>query len=1331
MPEDERLDAILAQWYERRDSGEDVSPEDVLREHPDLAEALRARFRAEDLLDEAFGEALELPAGTPRKVGDFHIVRELGRGGMGVVYEAEQTPMRRRVALKILSPAITGTGHAVKRFQREAQAAGRLHHTNIVPIHAMGQHAGYWYYAMELVEGRPLSDVIAQLRRAGKPTEESLGRAAAGEAPRSSTRIEELGTDTGDRSYFLRVAETFAGVADALQLAHADRIVHRDLKPGNLLLDADGTLKIVDFGLARVDEAGAPSMTMTGDLLGTPVYMSPEQAMAKRIAIDHRTDIYSLGATLYEVLTLRPPFDGKSLQEICTQIITKDPALPRRRNHKIPRDLETIVLKAMEKDRDKRYQTAGEFARDLRRFAEGGAIRARRIGPVGRSWRRIKRHKVRSSLVAAVVLVTFVGGLQWRRAARAEALRREGEYEQLILQIEAMLGSQAGSIRSIERGTRGLAGELLAQAIDLVPDRAEAYWLRALDLDQPIARRLDDLDNALARDLPKAQYHLTRAWLLRSEGDTKAADREVMLAGADRTGEAIESYFDARLRLRAGERDQALELFSRAIADGDDGSLPERLGRWWRGRVRLAGGEYERALEDLLKLEDQAEIRVWIAVAWRRLGKAELAEAQFAEILQAGGDRLAWSALCLACERAREFDWYERASARSVEVCPEDAALLALRAKALVAVGRAEEGLRFCDRALATAPNHHLVHNAHCLALLHTKRFDEAVRAGEQAIASDPACGCGHCLKGYALGHLEKHEEALAAFARALELNAGLGLAHIGQAAVWMRQKDYDQALAALERATRLQPGPAFAERAHLLIHLERFPEAHSDLAQALRFVSPDSVDAAPLHGYRAEILDTEDKTAEAIAAAEHALGLDPECVPALAAKGSSLVREFRAREAIVPLQEAVRLAPSHVPAHINLGIAHLDDGRPDKALQLLGQAEGLCESAGPPALPRFLLLIRYHSGRALLRMGKHIEALAALNDALERHRAGPARLRPDLLAQVHHERGNALAALGRVAEALTAHIDSLKLAPRFAIGYYNKGCALGQLGRSNEALAAFEKARELDPGLARAHFQVGSALLDDPARLADALEALDKAIELEDGYALAHYNQGQVLRRMGRIEDAIEAFGKAIERDPNYFHSHNNQGALLYRLGRYGEALRAFNKTIELKDDYALAHLNRGNALGALKRFAEALDAYDRAIELGFRPPALLNRVAWMRATWPDPQLRDIPRAVEMARLAVRLAPADAGVWNTLGVALYRAGKWRESAQALQKSMGLPSGDGVHNWLFLAMAMHKLGEEDARKWYDKAVAWMEEHRPDDDERAEAEEVLGIDPEAE
>jgi serine/threonine protein kinase len=386
-------------------------------------------------------------------LGDFRIVREVGRGGMGVVYEAEQISLGRRVALKVLPFASTLDSRQLQRFKNEAQAAAHLHHTNIVPVFATGCERGVHYYAMQFIDGHTLASVIADLRvqsqQAQRPTGER-GTAAAearaapveeqaaqeppvvdswatvaglvGEplvslAPSPTHAIAGITTQpsTKDARFFKCVATLGIQAAEALEHAHDLGVIHRDIKPANLLIDAPLTshhsprLWVTDFGLAHCQNQ--VGLTMTGDLMGTLRYMSPEQALAKRIPIDHRTDIYSLGATLYELLTLKPVFSGKDRQELLRQIAFEEPKPPRQHNRAIPSEVETIVLKALEKNPADRYATAQELADDLERFLKNVPIRARRPRLVQRLRKWARRH--RGSVTTAVILgfvVVFVAG---------------------------------------------------------------------------------------------------------------------------------------------------------------------------------------------------------------------------------------------------------------------------------------------------------------------------------------------------------------------------------------------------------------------------------------------------------------------------------------------------------------------------------------------------------------------------------------------------------------------------------------------------------------------------------------------------------------------------------------------------------------------------------------------------------------------------------------------------------------------------------------------------------------------------------------------------------
>jgi serine/threonine protein kinase len=451
LPDDPRVVSAVEEYVNALEAGERPNRQAFIARHADIAEALAGCLDGLDFIcavGPQLDEAPSTEAAAPSPLGDFRIVREVGRGGMGIVYEAEQLSLGRRVALKVIPFAATMDPRHLQRFKNEAHAAAQLHHTNIVPVYAVGCERGVHFYAMQYIDGHTLADWIAELRGQAEraatkpqpspsPHVDATVDARAGQVicPNSATSevrqskpIAALSTvrSAKDASYFRTVAELGIQAAEALDYAHEHGIFHRDIKPANLILDAESRLWVTDFGLAHVQ--GDARMTMTGDLVGTLRYMSPEQALAKRVAVDHRTDIYSLGATLYELLTLEPAFGGTDRQELLGQIAFEEPRPLRRVMRTIPPELEIIVLKAMEKSPMERYLTAKDLADDLRRFLKDEAIRARKPSPTQniRKWARRHRALVWSiSAVTAFAALFACASIFWiagERAARRGAI---------------------------------------------------------------------------------------------------------------------------------------------------------------------------------------------------------------------------------------------------------------------------------------------------------------------------------------------------------------------------------------------------------------------------------------------------------------------------------------------------------------------------------------------------------------------------------------------------------------------------------------------------------------------------------------------------------------------------------------------------------------------------------------------------------------------------------------------------------------------------------------------------------------------------------------------
>jgi serine/threonine protein kinase len=421
------LDEFASAWLQ----GAAPDPDEFCRRHPECGPELRRRLQ--DFLEArpsrvgaSGGLAAPPPAaGEWKTLGDFRIVQEIGRGGMGVVYLAHQLSLRRSVALKVLPAHLTLQPETIARFEREASMAARLRHPGIVEVYAVGSEGGHHFYAMELVEGTPLDRVLAKMR------EEPLDRldGATLEAAVSAHRLaiasaEESrggGTEEGkperrpssawNRSYIETTCGLVVQVAEALDHAHRAGVLHRDVKPANILVRDDGSAVLTDFGLAR--EEGLPSLSRTGEFAGTPYYVSPEQAMGRRVKVDHRADLYSLGVTLYELLTLRRPFEGRTTQEVLGLILTKEPANPRRWNPLLPRDLVTIILKAIEKDPDRRYQDGKALAADLRAFLSYKPIAARPESLQERAWKFARRHRAAMASACALLLGAAGWGVAW------------------------------------------------------------------------------------------------------------------------------------------------------------------------------------------------------------------------------------------------------------------------------------------------------------------------------------------------------------------------------------------------------------------------------------------------------------------------------------------------------------------------------------------------------------------------------------------------------------------------------------------------------------------------------------------------------------------------------------------------------------------------------------------------------------------------------------------------------------------------------------------------------------------------------------------------------
>ena len=582
----ERLTQVLDQFLRQLEAGEHPNPDELAGRHPDLAEHLRKYIGSLRSLQKAAGGiGMPIDFAIPsdgERLGDFRLIREIGRGGMAVVYEASQISIGRLVALKVLPQAAMLDTKQIARFRNEAQALGQIEHPHIVPIYSVGQDRGTHFFAMRLIEGIAFDRIIETLS----------GKCFAPEADSSAAQVlSQLATRRP--VWFQQVATLFVPIARALHAAHELGVVHRDIKPSNLLLDRGGKPWVADFGLARW-QSDSP-LTKTGDLIGTVRYMSPEQARGDSALIDQRTDIYSLGITLYELATLHRAFDQNDGPKLLAHIREEGPPLPSTFAPDIPLDLEYVFLTATAPSRDARYATAREFADDLERFLCGEQTVARAPTLSERFGKFIRRHRQAAlSTAGGLVLLTLssliAAGLIYHEKVKTDdALAASDSNFRKAREVLDRFGAQLAEELAAIPGAENVRRSLLLGTIDYYRDFIQQ------------SNGSDDLQNELAKVLTKIAL-LT---------EHVATNEEALAAH-----EEARAAFD---QLAKNEPDRVEHLANLALCENNLGLLLGRMGRHDEADQRFRQA-IERQSAAVSRSGNEARYCRDLALTWNNLG---------------------------------------------------------------------------------------------------------------------------------------------------------------------------------------------------------------------------------------------------------------------------------------------------------------------------------------------------------------------------------------------------------------------------------------------------------------------------------------------------------------------------------------------------------------------------------------------------------------------------------------------------------------------------------------------------------------------------------------
>ncbi len=1412
------VEALAEEFLERRRRGERPTVSEYASRHPDIAAEILDIFPTLlDIEQAGAGAGAGTGAGTgsaesasagrrgtiPIRIADYRILREIGRGGMGVVYEAEQVSLGRRVALKVLPLSGLGDERLSERFRREARAAARLHHSHIVPVYETGECDGVLYYAMQFIDGCNLSEVLEDVRRLrsaggeppnsaqpssvppsgappssaqpssappnGAPPNWAGSKVAASSSASALLGDETPSTDAGALSYFRRVAGIARQAAEALAYAHEEGVLHRDVKPSNLLLDVKGNVWVADFGLAKAE--GSTDITLSGDVVGTIAYLAPERLHGW---CDPRSDVYSLGLTLYELLTLRRAFPQPTRAEVLEAVARRDPAAPRKIVPAIPRDLETIVLKAIDKSPAFRYESAREMASDLGRFLEIRPILAKRASTVLRAWRWCQRSPVTAGFAAATLLLLVamsvgasiaafrfqeqrnaarlaegqaadrlvdarIAAARWRREARWSGQRFESRR-----QLEAVAAVRQDSAVTTEAvACFGLFDFEIErkQAIDYVVvmfDRAlERYALGRPDGSVEI-RRFEDgglltrllLSEREPLSVNTLQFSASGAYL--AVGLDKPGGYEILIVDpkdgreilrTDSPGKGFAFDFapgERRIALRGPEG--GIEILS-----FEDPALPPRklisqpisqsISQRGYFPTKIAYDPDGKRLASLRTNPGSLSLLIW-----------SVEEARLEKVLMHGAI-------------PRDFAWHPSGKLLAVASSDFHTYLWDVEAERILCK---LSGHRAEVSGVAFSPTGEIAG---------TRSWDGTTRFYDVATGALLAHGLGGILHwgpdgrsaGFSRGShtLGRWKIAPGDEVRRLRFRvAGKGVRTLAISP----EGDLVAAACGDEglQVTLASGGPRWLLASGPVLDTAFLPDGSGLIAGAKKtLLYPIERSGSPGNS------GGTGHSGETVRFGAPRVVLDKGGAVALSFDGD-FVACGDDDGAITIVDLSGRSDPRRVGKVPNLTRLALSRGGRLVAVTARFPSRGIILDGGSGAQAHALpqggghLTFSPDGSRLFVCAASDVRALeiGTWRVVWSRPRdeggdtGGPIAVSRDsrlVFAQVSRNRVGLFDAMngGELAQLTLADEGDVSCfsiggESLLAIGSTGDNVQLWDLAEVDRDLEKFKltlgfRMQEPRPGQGGSHGATsievagsqGPMPLDIGPRFRrkDKVEGLTEIIQADPKSPEGYTQRAETMVRRGHRAEAIADLARALERKPKEPSQLWLQRAkLLDAEGRLEECAADSQHALELDPKLIEARKLRASALDRLGREAEALGEWETAREAAPHDAVVLEGIAWIQLTG-SAELRDVERALSLAREAALADPRLHTARRTLGIACWRSGLADEAWNALERAAALPGGDASPStWLFLAMARAKGGDaKGARTAFDRGAAQVAE----------------------
>jgi tetratricopeptide (TPR) repeat protein/tRNA A-37 threonylcarbamoyl transferase component Bud32 len=1058
MPLDERISDLLVQWDEARDQGHLLTPEELCRNCPELVTEVERHIRAlrklGSLLDTRDTDA-ETPPSAPPATPHASVSLELAvakgesrytptkfhaAGGLGEVYKAHDEELRRDVALKQIKEELANNPACRREFLREAEITGKLEHPGVVPIYGLVHGPdGNPAYAMRFIEGESLRDAIRKFYEADRGKR-----------------------DPGERTLALRqLLSRFIAVCNTVAFAHNRGVIHRDLKPANIMLGKYGETLVVDWGLARPfdrteterasgeatlrhtpRDGDAPDATRLGEIKGTPSYMSPEQAEGMWESVGPASDIYSLGATLYELLTGAAPVRGRDSREIILKVRRGEVPPPRAIKPNVPKPLEAICLKAMALTPADRYLKADDLAKDLETWLADEPVVAYRESWLVRQRRFTRRHRLLVASLTAAVLVGFLfggGGLGWwlwRTEAQQQLTRHD---------VEPMLAEAEEIMRRPERDWRD-AENLLKQADSRMAGGGPSELRERLTVLQR--------DLEMVKQLEKARLQ-----------STSVAQGKLDFRGGDRAYAAAFADFGLDLS-GTSDRDVSEVIRTSLIVN----RLIVALDYWGYckdGTVPKSGMEL-RSLADSVD-DDPWRRRLRLAVRTSNLVELEQLASEETSLDQPPTNlTLLAEALLGVHDSPAAESWLRKVNERY----PQEISInfLLVRTAFQKVPPDPAEALRFCQATLAIQPHNPAALNNRGFTWNEKKDYDRAIRDFDEAIRLEPNFAAAYNNRGLSWKEKKDLDRAMRDYDEAIRLDPTLVPTFYNRGYIWLEKKEYERAIRDLDEAIRLDPSHAlaFANRGNAWYMKKDFDRAMLDYDEAIR-IDPN---LALAFYNRGNAWLKKREYDRAIRDFDEAIRLGPTDAQPVINRGNAWAQKQDYDRAIRDYDEAVRLDPNNALAFRNRGLARYVKKEYDQAIRDLDEAIRL----DPTRAESF-------DSRAGVWRAKqdYDRAIRDLNEAI--------RLDPTL-ATAFHNRGSIFAALNQFSQAEPDFRRTVELSPKYADAWHGLGVSLRQQGHFGEARNAFRTSLELMPEGSALHMRAVSDL-----KSCELLFALDKKL--------------------------------------------------------------------------------------------------------------------------------------------------------------------------------------------------------------------------------------------